>query len=147
METSPRILVIDDEPGICWALEETLRPAGYRVTTTTSGAQALELTAREVYDAAFVDAKLSDLDGLELAALIRQRSPGTVIILISGYFYEEDPTIVEGQRQNLIDGFVAKPFDLTEIRRMARQAVQQTGGTGSVKPQAPDLLVALVLHP
>lgn len=119
------ILIVDDEPDMCWALENILRPAGYTVTTTTSGAEALELVARQHFAVAFVDAKLPDLDGLELAALIRQQSPHTAIVLISGYFYQEDKAITEGLQDELFIGFMAKPFDLDEIRRMARQAVER----------------------
>lgn len=123
-----RILVVDDEPDMCWALENILRPAGYAVTTTTRGVEALKLLATEPYIVAFVDAKLPDLDGLELAALICQESPHTAIVLISGYFYEEDKAITEGLQKNLFIGFIAKPFDLEEVRRMARQAVERARG-------------------
>jgi len=110
---------------MCWALENILRLAGFTVTTTTRGAEALELLAGGPYAAAFVDAKLPDLDGLELAALIRQQSPHTGIILISGYFYPEDRVVTEGLQQGLFIGFVAKPFDLKKVRLMADQAVEQ----------------------
>jgi len=86
---SPRILVVDDEPDMCWVLENILRPAGYAVNTTMPGTEALELLAEEPYAVAFVDAKLPDLDGLELAGLIQQRSPQTAMVLISGYFFAE----------------------------------------------------------
>jgi len=118
-----RILVVDDEPDMCWTLENVLRLAGYAVTTTTTGARALELLAEKPYDVALVDAKLSDLDGLELAALIHQWSPHTVIVLISGYFYQEDRAITEGLQKDLFIGFISKPFDLEEVRLMARQSV------------------------
>ena len=122
----PRILVVDDESDMCWALENILCPAGYAVTTTGSSAEALEQVSRETYAAAFVDAKLPDLDGLELAALIRQQSPHTAVVLISGYFYQEDITINEGLQQGLFIGFVAKPFDLKEVRLMACEAVERS---------------------
>ena len=124
----PRILVVDDEPDICWALQNTLGSVGYAVTTATSGIEALELVTRESYAAAFVDAKLRDLDGLELAALIRQRSPQTVLVLISGFFYREDQAIAERLEEDLFVGFVAKPFDLEQVRLMAHRAVGHTGG-------------------
>jgi CheY-like chemotaxis protein len=128
MDKKANILIVDDEPDMCWALENILRPAGCAVTTTTRGAEALELVAREPYAVAFVDAKLADLDGLELASLIRQQSPHTAIVLISGYFYQEDRAITEGLQKGLFVGFIAKPFDLNEVRRMARQAVERTTG-------------------
>ena len=120
---SPRILVVDDEPDMCWVLENILRPTGYGVHTTMSGAEALELLDEEPYAVAFVDAKLPDLDGLELAALIRQRSPHTAMVLISGYFYREDKAIKEALAKDLFIGFVAKPFDLEEVRLMLHQAM------------------------
>ncbi len=121
----PRILIVDDEPDMCWVLENILRPTGYAVTTTTTGAEALELLAGEPYAAAFVDVKLAGLDGLELAALIRQQSPHTALVLISGYFYQEDKVINEGLEKGLFIGFISKPFNLEEVRLMARQAVQE----------------------
>jgi DNA-binding NtrC family response regulator len=122
----PRILVVDDEPDVCWALENILCPAGYAVTTTTRGAEALELLARQPYAVAFVDAKLPDLDGLELVALIRQQSPHTAVVLISGYYYREDPMVMEDLAKNLYVGFISKPFHLSEVRSMARRAANRT---------------------
>lgn len=127
----PRILIVDDEPDMCWTLENILRPAGYEVTTTTRGVEALELAVGGPYDVAFVDAKLPDLDGLELATLICQRSPHTVIVLISGYFYQEDIAITEGLQEGLFIGFISKPFDLEEVRLMARRAVERARKGGN----------------
>jgi len=121
----PHILIVDDEPDMCWVLENILRLTGYAVTTTTTGTEALELLTEEPYAVAFVDVKLADLDGLELAALIRQLSPHTAIVLISGYFYQEDKIINEGLEKELFIGFIAKPFNLEEVRLMARQAVER----------------------
>lgn len=120
----PRILVVDDEPDMCWVLKNILAPEGYVVRATTLGKEALALLAEELYAAAFVDAKLPDLDGLELASLIRERSPQTAVVLISGYFYQEDAAVTEGLEKNLFIGFLAKPFELEEVRVMARRAVE-----------------------
>ncbi len=120
-----RILIVDDEPDMCWVLENILRPTGYAVTATTTGAEALQLLSKEPCAVAFVDAKLADLDGLELAALIRQQSPHTALVLISGYFYQEDKAINDGLEKELFIGFISKPFDLEEVRLMARQAVER----------------------
>ncbi len=129
-QKSPHILIVDDEPDICWALENILRPAGYAVTTTTRGAEALQLLARERYAVAFVDAKIPDLDGLELVGLIHQQSPHTAVVLISGYYYQEDRAINEGLEKNLFVGFISKPFDLEEVRLMARRAMELAGKGG-----------------
>jgi len=121
----PHILVVDDEPDMCWALENILSSVGYQITTATNGKEALELARDKPFKVVFIDAKLPDMDGLELAALIRHQSPHTAIVLISGYFYQEDRAINEGLQKGLFVGFVAKPFDLEEVRFMARRAVER----------------------
>ena len=120
----PHILVVDDEPDMCWALKNILSREGYQITTVTKGKEALELVRETGFQVVFIDAKLADLDGLELAALIRQQSPHTAAVLISGYYYQEDRAINEGLEKNLFVGFISKPFDLEEVRLMARRAVE-----------------------
>jgi DNA-binding response OmpR family regulator len=125
IEHPSRILVVDDEADMCWALENILSPDGYAVTATTSSVEALKLITEENYLVAFVDAKLPDLDGLELSLLIRQISPSTVVILMSGFFYREDIAIIQGLQNNIFTDFIAKPFNVEEIRLMARRVIKR----------------------
>ena len=120
-----RILIVDDEPDMCWVLESALRSADYAVQTVTRATEALRLLAVESYDVALVDAKLPDIDGAELAATIRRESPSTVVILISGYYHLEDSMIVEGLRRDLFAGFMVKPFDIEDVRKVVRQAMER----------------------
>jgi DNA-binding NtrC family response regulator len=122
---SPYVLVIDDEVDLCWALENSLRSSGYTVVTATNRVEALEQLNRHHYVVAFVDTKLPDLDGLAFAALIRQQNPRTSVVLISGYYYQEDETITEGLQKGLFIDFIAKPFNLNEVRLLTRQAVER----------------------
>jgi DNA-binding response OmpR family regulator len=115
----PQILIVDDEADMCWALASTLRREGYTVTTALQGRLALDLCACQHYALAFVDAKLPDLDGLELIALLRQKTPSTRIVLVSGFLDQEDVSVVDGLRQGRFDGFLAKPVDLREVRQVA----------------------------
>ena len=120
-----RILVIDDEPDMLWAIENILQPVGYAVTTTARGAEALNCwPGRRMRSPCGCHRRHGRP---ELATLIRQRSPQTAIVLISGYFYEEDRVITEGLQKDLFVGFVAKPFNLEEIRLMARKALERAG--------------------
>jgi DNA-binding NtrC family response regulator len=125
-EKLPRVLIVDDEPDMCWALQRILDPSEFAVTVTTRGAEALALLETTSFALAFVDAKIPDLDGMELAGLIRKRSPRTRIVLISGYFYQEDPAITEGLHNQVFIGFIAKPFDIQDVRTIARRAVQMS---------------------
>ena len=113
---------------MCWVLKQALRVSHYSVASATRAIEALGLLAAERFAVAFVDAKLPDLDGLELAALIRKESPQTAVVLISGYLYSEDKVVSDGLKEGLLVGFVAKPPDLEEVRAIARRAVEASEG-------------------
>ncbi|HLE16899.1 MAG TPA: response regulator, partial [Syntrophales bacterium] len=68
----------------------------------------------------FLDAKLPDIEGLELARQIRRRLPGIHIVMISGYFYHDDDTIKRALSSGLIRHFISKPFDHEEILQIVR---------------------------
>ena len=119
----PICLIVDDEPDTCWALEHVLRKQGLRTRRALSAVQALREVRQRPYTLALLDAKLPDMDGLELARQIRAIDPGIVIIVVSGYFYQDAPTIQEAQASRLIQDFVAKPFQHEEITRAIRKAL------------------------
>lgn len=120
-ERGMRVLIVDDEPDICWLFERALRPLGCAVTTTTSGAEALRWVASGDYALAFVDSMLPDVRGMDLAAQMRQRCPTLAVVLISGYFYREDAPVAAGLQSHLLAGFLAKPFNLSEMRALTIQ--------------------------
>jgi len=112
------ILIVDDEPDMCWALEYILNKRGYVTRTALSAQDALQLMARHRFACAFLDAKLPDMDGLELARGLRERAPDMRILMVSGYFYRDDVSIQEAIAQGLIVDFISKPFLQGEILRV-----------------------------
>ena len=121
-----QILIVDDEADMCWALDRLLRRDGFAVTTTSHGMESLALCVRERYAVVFVDAKLPDLNGLELIDRLRQQAPTTHIVLISGFFDRDDAVIVEGLERGRFDGFMVKPLDLRQVREMARSLCNES---------------------
>lgn len=128
----PHVLVVDDEEDLCWAFEMALNSIGFTVASVNRGEDALKYLAEHPCAIAFVDAKIPDMDGLTLAALIGQQSPRTSVVLISGFFYQEDKLISEGLRTRLFDAFIAKPCDLNEIRLLAERAAERANGLENV---------------
>lgn len=118
---APTVLLVDDEPDVCWALERLLRASGIVSVATTSGREALRLAGEAVFDLAFIDAKLPDSQGLEIARRMREITPALRIVLISAYFYRDDGEIVEALAARVIDDFVSKPFRHDEIRSLLRE--------------------------
>jgi DNA-binding NtrC family response regulator len=112
------ILIVDDEPDMGWALEHLLNHRGFATRKALSAREAMNLLGQHRFSCAFLDAKLPDMDGLELARRIRELAPGTRIIMVSGYFYRDDVSIQEAISQKLIIDFISKPFLQEEILRV-----------------------------
>jgi DNA-binding response OmpR family regulator len=110
-------LVVDDEEEMCWVLAHVLTRNGYACETAHTGQDANALVRRQSFCLAFLDAKLPDVDGLELARQLRISDPGLPIILISGYFYQDNMTVQDAVESGLINAFFSKPFDHSEILR------------------------------
>ena len=112
---SPVVLVVDDDPDLCWALEHVLRELRVRCIRALDGQAALQAARLNRLVVALLDAKLPDIDGLELAQRIRLVHPGILILVVSGYFYKDDPVIETAMAQRLIHGFIEKPFSHGEV--------------------------------
>jgi len=112
------ILVVDDEPEMCWILENIIRRTGFTCMTAMNAREAMDLTKCNRFGMAFLDAKLPDVDGLELARKLRKTNAHMPIVIVSGYFYQDDPTIEGVLQEGLIAAFVSKPFDHDEIVRI-----------------------------
>ncbi|MGB5159443.1 response regulator [Desulfobacterium sp. N47] len=109
------ILIVDDEPEMCWILENLIRKTGFACKTALSAREALNLAESDQFGMAFLDAKLPDIDGLELARQLRKKNAYLPIVIVSGYFYQDD-LIIEGIiREGLIAAFIGKPFEHDDI--------------------------------
>ncbi|MEI6135542.1 MAG: response regulator, partial [Desulfomonile sp.] len=69
MVSLTNILVIDDEPDMLWVLESVLRSRNFEVSTASTGARALDLAVQTEFEVVFLDAKLPDMEGFEIAHL------------------------------------------------------------------------------
>ena len=114
-ENKPQFLIVDDEPDMCWALEHILEKHGLKSKKALNGREALQLVERYRFQLAFLDAKLPDIEGLELAQQIRKLDPGVQMVIVSGYFYKDEIGIQKALADGLITDFIAKPFDHEEI--------------------------------
>ncbi len=117
---SEPILVVDDDKDMCWVLEVALAGLDCMVETVGTARGALASVADHAFRVAFVDVRLPDMDGLRLVEQLRGLRPDMRIIVISGYYLEDDARILEARRQSRIDGFLAKPFQIETVLEAAR---------------------------
>lgn len=80
-----KILIIDDEIGICLIVSKFLTKNGYITSTAESGAIAFSKLEKEKFDLVLSDFRLEDTDGREILRKIKLEYPNTPVIIISGY--------------------------------------------------------------
>jgi two-component system response regulator GlrR len=97
-----RILCVDDDPAMQELLVWQLQSAGFRPLAVSSGRDALRLAEAEPIDLFVLDYQMPDMNGEELAAELRRRCPGVLLLMVSG-----SSAIPDAVRQ-LVDGFVPK---------------------------------------
>lgn len=115
-----KILVIDDEEHMCWALERGLRQEGYRVITATRGKQGLELIRNETPSLVILDLKMPEMDGLEVLVKAKDLLPKLPVIMITAHGTID--TAIEAMKLGATD-YITKPFDLEELKLVVKQAL------------------------
>ena len=108
-----RILVVEDEPGIAFALEADLKTEGYEVTVAATGDEALRLALNGAFDLVLLDIMLPGKDGFEVCRAVRRAGVQTPIILLTAKAQEAEK--VMGLELGA-DDYVTKPFSPRELR-------------------------------
>lgn len=117
-----RIMVVDDEPDICKALDFLLRKEGYEVITANSGEEALEKLQNTTFDIVITDLKMGKMDGMELLTKIRETSPETATIMMTAFSSIE--SAVEAMKRGASD-YIVKPFLNEEIKITIKKILEQ----------------------
>jgi CheY-like chemotaxis protein len=110
------VLVVEDEKLLNWSLASSLSRWGYEVQTVFTGEEAVARIDTSVFQVVLLDYRLPDLDGIEVAKLIRKRQPGAAIFLLTAFQLSE-LTLEAG----LIDGYFNKPLDLQQLHRALQE--------------------------
>ena len=123
--SSPQVLVVDDEPRMCDALQRVLEKKGYRVATAPDGELALRLIKDKKPDVLLLDVVMPGTDGRAVCRRARELSPLTQII----YFTAKAEPIKPLKLRDLhseADAFITKPATskqiLSKISRVLRGA-------------------------
>jgi response regulator RpfG family c-di-GMP phosphodiesterase len=119
----PSLLLVDDEPSILSSLKRLFRPHGYRILTAEGGAQGLEVLARESIDLVISDMRMPQMDGARFLEQVRQRSPDTLRILLTGHADIE--STIAAINKGEIYRYITKPWDDNEIALIVRDALER----------------------
>ena len=115
-----KVLIVDDDHLVCWALEKEFAGSGLSTRVVNNGADALSELRGQSYDIVFLDIHLPDANGMALLGEIERISPNTTIIIMSG-------DASETNRESAFAGgalqFLEKPFDLSEIHGILKSTL------------------------
>jgi two-component system alkaline phosphatase synthesis response regulator PhoP len=126
---SPRVLIVEDEPGLRLTLSDRLGSEGYSVETASDGQAGLESAASGGYDLIVLDVMLPRMNGFDVCRGIRQRGVTTPILMLTARGQVVDKVI--GLKLGA-DDYLTKPFETIEL--MARLEALLRRRTSGAQP-------------
>jgi len=124
-----RILIVDDEDSIREVLHQLFEYEGHVVEEAASGMAAIRAVEANRPDLVFLDVKMQGMDGLDALERIRELSPATQVVMISGHGTID--TAVEATRRGAFD-FLEKPLDTDRLLLTLRNVLEVRGLSESV---------------
>lgn len=116
-----KILVVDDERGLCAGIQEALKREGYRVDAANESPLALKLIGEGLYNLVVTDMKMPEMSGLQLLKEAKQKSRDTQFILMTAYGTVE--SAVEAMKEGAYD-YLSKPLDMQRLRALVLKALE-----------------------
>jgi len=145
MARQSSILLIDDEPAICYAFRRYFEARGRRVVLAASAQDGWRKYRAERPDVVFLDVRLPDRSGLELLADIRGQDADALVVVITAYGSLD--TVAQAMRVGAFD-YLVKPLDLGRAEELVGLALQSLrsgdGGSGPGEVAPPPHGPALV---
>jgi len=116
-----KILVVDDERGLCAGIQEALQREGYTVDAATDALAALQMAEGRLYNLVITDFRMPQMSGLELLARVKEKSRDTLFIVMTAYGTVEGA--VEAMKQGAYD-YLSKPLDMQRLRTLVQKALE-----------------------
>jgi len=135
-----RLLVVDDDPLVLASLKTVLSGEGYRVSTASSGEEALSLLNREAQDLLVVDIRMEPMNGVEVLKHVKARWPATEVILLTGY--QTVSSALEAIRYGAYD-YLLKPCNPEHLKIVIQRGLEREKA-GKDYRQMLDLLQKIV---
>ena len=113
MKRQVRVILLDDEPIVCERLKPALEKIGFYVEAYTESQDVIDRVSQEKFDVLVTDLKMQKPDGLDVMKFVKQQSPTTKVIIITGFATQE--TAAEAMESGAVE-FIAKPFKISQLR-------------------------------
>ncbi|WP_129127681.1 sigma-54-dependent transcriptional regulator [Geomonas oryzae] len=121
--TKKRVMLVDNEEGLCRMMEAVLSDNGYQVSAFTRSFEAAESFQAGQWDLLVTDIKMPGMDGLELLQKVKQKDPAIPVIMVTAYATVE--MSIQALRKGAYD-MLTKPFEPEELLYRVKNALQHT---------------------
>jgi DNA-binding response OmpR family regulator len=132
-----RILLVDDEQDLVWAVRHSLNDEGYEVLTAYDGVEALAVARRHRPDLVILDVVMPRLDGLQVCHVLRRNPALAAVPILFLTVRNGIEDRVSGLDQGG-DDYLTKPFDLRELKARVRALLRRGRSTQERDPQPKD---------
>jgi len=140
-KSAGRLMVVDDEQGLCDLLAVILQDEGYEVDTFNSAPKALEAYKANVHKVIISDIRMEPMNGIELLRSLKGINPNVLFIVITAFTHWGDA--VEAMRLGAFD-YIKKPFDNDDIIAAVRKAMHHAREISSRPHGEPPVMRNLV---
>jgi PAS domain S-box-containing protein len=116
-----RILVVDDDAGICQSLKDLLEEERCNIETAASGVFALEWLGRQEFDVVLSDVVMPDMDGYQLYQAVKKETPNLPVVLMTAFNYDRDHIIKRSCLEGLQGVIFKKPVNPVLLKKLLLQ--------------------------
>ncbi|HWO58397.1 MAG TPA: sigma-54 dependent transcriptional regulator [bacterium] len=117
----PRVLIIDDDRNLRFALRRILDANSYNIDEAGTGEEGLALVQSQSYDVILLDLRMPGMSGIEVLEKLRAVDPRTPVVMMTAFGTTD--TAIQAIKMGAFD-FVLKPFEIDEIQRVVARAVE-----------------------
>lgn len=119
---SYKVLVVDDEAPVGDLFNDLLKKENCTVKCVSTGEEALDIINKEDFDIVLLDIKLPGISGLEALKKIRDIKPNLIVVMITGFGYDED--LISKSKEYGCSGYIGKNMPITQIMSTFRLFVK-----------------------
>ena len=127
-----RILVVDDDAGVCQSLKDLLEAERCCIDTAASGVFAMQSLKRRQFDVVLSDVVMPDMDGYQLYQAVKQTTPELPVVLMTAFNYDKDHVIKRSCLEGLQGVIFKKPVNPAMLKQVLLQQCRSQVATQAI---------------
>jgi len=124
-----KVLIVDDDAGICQSLKDLLEAERCCIETAASGVFAMESLGRQSFDLVLSDVVMPDMDGYELYQAVKKKTPEVPVVLMTAFNYDKDHIIKRSCLEGLQGVIFKKPVNPAILKKTLLQQCRREKGS------------------